>query len=132
MLREAAPADIPRVRELMLSVPGFWDPGWPADVLERVVAADAAITLVYENGTTLSGFICGYDVGFRGYLSELVVSPGAQGTGIGSLLLAELERRLAARGCPLVIADVWRDAEGFYRRRGWAPPDTVLLRKRFP
>jgi hypothetical protein len=33
-------------------------------------------------------------------------------------LLSELERCLAARGCSIVIADVWRDAEEFYRARG--------------
>jgi hypothetical protein len=49
---------------------------------------------------------------------------------MGSRLLAELERRLAARGCAVVIADVWRDAEAFYRAQGWTPPAVVLLRKR--
>jgi hypothetical protein len=45
-------------------------------------------------------------------------------------LIAELERRLSDRGCVVLIADVWRDAERFYRSHGWTPPDVVLLRKR--
>ncbi len=40
------------------------------------------------------------------------------------------ERLLADRGCAVLIADVWRDAERFYRSQGWTPPDVVLLRKR--
>jgi len=31
----------------------------------------------------------------------------------------------------ILIADVWQDAERFYRSRGWTPPGVVLLRKRF-
>jgi hypothetical protein len=29
-----------------------------------------------------------------------------------------------------LVADVWRDAERFYRSHGWTPPPVVLLRKR--
>ena len=88
------------------------------------------IALVHAEAGVIDGFICGHDAGFRGYLSELVVSPASQGRGIGSSLVAELERRLADRGCAVLIGDVWRDAEPFYRSRGWSPPPVVLLRKR--
>lgn len=30
-------------------------------------------------------------------------------------------------GCGGVIADVGKEAEGFYRRLGWSPPDVVLI-----
>jgi len=85
---------------------------------------------VHDDGETVDGFACAHDVGFRGYLSEFVVPPASQGKGIGSLLLSEIERRLSDRGCSVVLADVWRDAEGFYRSHGWTPPAVVLLRKR--
>jgi GNAT superfamily N-acetyltransferase len=114
----------------MKSVPGFWDKIWRADVLERVLASAETIALVHHDGAVLVGFACAHDVGFRAYLSALVVSPASQGRGVGTHLLAELERRLAARGCAVAIADVWRDAEDFYRSQGWAPPAVVLLRKR--
>jgi hypothetical protein len=29
-----------------------------------------------------------------------------------------------------LIADVWHDAEPFYRSLGWEPPDVVLLRRK--
>jgi ribosomal protein S18 acetylase RimI-like enzyme len=129
-IRSAGPADVAVIRTLMMSVPGFWDRSWRPDVLERVLASPDAITLVHEaQGEQINGFVAGHDVGFRAYLSELVVAPGSQRRGIGAALLAELEHRLRDRGCSILIADVWRDAEPFYRAQGWTPPPVILLRK---
>ena len=130
MIRPALTSDLPNIRVLLHAVPDFWDTSWRADVLERALASPDTIALVHEEHATVDGFLCAHDVGFRAYLSELVVSPDALGRGIGAQLLGELERRLAARGCAVVIADAWRDAEPFYRSQGWTAPDVVLLRKR--
>jgi GNAT superfamily N-acetyltransferase len=130
VIRPASASDIAGIRALMEAVPGFWDETWRADVLERAIASAETIALVHDEGAVLIGFACAHDVGFRAYLSAVVVSPTAQGRGVGACLLAEIERLLAARGCAVVIADVWRDAESFYRSQGWAPPAAVLLRKR--
>jgi GNAT superfamily N-acetyltransferase len=130
VIRLAGTADIPRIQTLMKSVAGFWDDSWRPDVLERALGSSETIALVHHEDDTIDGFACGHDVGFRAYLSELVVSPASQGRGVGSRLVSELERRLAERGCSVLIADVWRDAERFYRSRGWTPPAVVLLRKR--
>jgi len=130
VIRPATREDILGIRALMQSVPGFWDESWRPDVLERVLRSSETIALVHAEKGVIDGFVCGHDVGFRAYLSELVVSPGLHGRGVGSSLVAELERRLAERGCSVLIADVWRDAEPFYRSRGWSPPSVVLLRKR--
>ena len=130
MIRDAETSDVAAVRALMKSVPGFWDETWRVDVLERVLGSAGTIALVHVEGEQVTGFVCAHDVGFRAYLSELLVSPAARGKGIGARLLSETERRLAFRGCSILIADVWRDAEGFYRSQGWTPPPVVLLRKR--
>jgi GNAT superfamily N-acetyltransferase len=130
VIRGAEVADAAHIRGLMNSVAGFWDAGWPPDVPERVLRSSETIALVHLTEEVVDGFACAHDAGFRGYLSELVVSRAAQRRGIGSRLLAEVERRLAGRGCTVVIADVWRDAEAFYRANGWSPPSVVLLRKR--
>jgi GNAT superfamily N-acetyltransferase len=130
VIRDAGIADAVEIRALMDAVAGFWDETWRPDVLDRVLGASGTIALVHQGARAIDGFICAHDVGFRAYLSELVVSPQVQHRGIGSRLLSEVERRLVGRGCALIIADVWRDAEGFYRARGWTPPAAVLLRKR--
>lgn len=130
MIRLAGTADLPRIQALMKSVAGIWDESWRPDVLERVLGSSETIALVHQENDTIDGFICGHDVGFRAYLSELIVSAASQGRGVGSQLISELERRLADRGCSVLIADVWREAERFYRSRGWTKPGVVLLRRR--
>jgi ribosomal protein S18 acetylase RimI-like enzyme len=129
VIRTARTTDVESIRLLMKSVPGFWDDTWRPDVLERALISADDLAIVSPSGDAIEGFICAHDLGFRAYVSELIVSPSAQGMGIGSELLSEVDRRLAARGCAVAIADVWRDAEGFYRAQGWSPPSVVLLRK---
>jgi ribosomal protein S18 acetylase RimI-like enzyme len=130
VIRDASTTDISDIRALMNSVDGFWDESWRPDVLERAVGSPDTIALVHQDGAIIDGFICAHDLGFRAYLSELIVAPHVQRRGIGAQLLAEIERRVAERGCAVIVADVWRDAEEFYRSRGWTPPSVILVRKR--
>jgi ribosomal protein S18 acetylase RimI-like enzyme len=130
MIRIANPSDAGALQALMKSVADFWDENWRADLLECVLAAPETIAVVHETNHMIDGFACAHDVGFRAYLSELVVAPASQRRGIGGRLLSDIERRLAERGCSTVIADVWREADGFYRSADWASPRAVLLRKR--
>lgn len=130
MIRAAAVVDASRIELLMKATPGFWDATWRSDVLDRVLQSSETVALVSVEGSSINGFVSAHDVGFRAYLSELVVSPSVQGRGIGGQLLADLERRLADRGCGVLIADVWRDAVRFYEARGFSPPRVTLLRKR--
>lgn len=90
----------------MEAEPGFWQP------------------------TSVAGFACAHDLGFRAYLSELIVARGARGRGIGKSLVERIQAELARRGHRILIADVWHEAEPFYRSLGWEPPDAVLLRRK--
>jgi len=130
VIRDAMITDISDIRALMHSVTGFWDETWRGDVLERALRSPDTIALVHQDRDAIDGFVCAHDLAFRAYLSELVVSPQAQHRGVGSRLLSQVEERMAGRGCSVIVGDVWRDAEKFYRARGWAPPPVVLLRKR--
>jgi ribosomal protein S18 acetylase RimI-like enzyme len=114
----------------MQSVPGYWNVAWPDDVLERAIRSADGLAFVWDEGGKLAGFVCAHDVGFRGYLSQLVVAEDARGRGIGGQVVQRVETELTARGCVTLIADVWKEAEGFYRALGWRAPDVVLLGKR--
>ena len=132
VIREARTTDISDIRAMMNSVAGFWDASWRPDVLERALGSPDTIALVHQDGAVIDGFTSAHDLGFRAYLSELVVAPQTQRRGIGARLLAEIERRVAERGCAVIVADVWQDAEEFYRSQGWTPPSVILVRKRLP
>lgn len=129
MIRNAIKNDIPEIIKLMKSVDGFWNPMWTPDTIDHSLVSSNGLCFVYEEKDIL-GFICAHDLGFRAYLSELVVSPVCQGTGIGKTLVQKVENELFIRGCKILIADVWKSSEQFYRSLGWTNPDVILLRKK--
>jgi GNAT superfamily N-acetyltransferase len=94
------------------------------------IEAAGELALVWEEEASIAGFVCAHDLGFRAYLSELIVAQGARGRGIGRSLVERIQAELARQGCRILIADVWHDAEPFYRSLGWEPPDVVLLRRK--
>lgn len=71
---------------------------------------------------------CITDFSWCCYLSDLAVSPSAQGRGIGKGLLNETRRQLGP-GVSLILASV-SDAVGFYERSGMARmPDVFWYRR---
>lgn len=130
MIRTATENDVPQIRALAQSVPGFWHVEWRPDVVEHAIRAADGLAFVWEDSGNIVGFSCAHDVGFLGYLSLLVVAESASGKGIGEKLVRRTERELAARGCATLISDVWQDAVGFYQALGWSAPGAVLLRQR--
>jgi GNAT superfamily N-acetyltransferase len=60
-----------------------------------------------------------------------MASPGRRGRGHASAILAELERRLAARGCRKSTLDNER-VTGFYRQRGYTQDQLIFMEKWLP
>jgi predicted N-acetyltransferase YhbS len=125
MVRIIQQDDIPAVRELMRSVPGVWRDDWRPDVLEQATSGAGSLSFVWEGHGKILGFVCAHDVGFRAYLSELIVHESVRNAGIGQKLVTAVEMEVSRRGCTVLFADVWRDAERFYRNMGWSAPDVV-------
>ncbi len=76
--------------------------------------------------------MAGYD-GHRGWLYYLAADPSRRGEGIGSALVAEAERRLAALGCPKVQLMVRSDNESvfaFYDARAYTRESVGVTGKR--
>lgn len=130
MIRQATAGDVPAIRLLIESVPGFWQPQWSNHTLIRAISSADGLAFIWEKDSETLGFVCAHDVGFRAYLSELVVAERARHQGVGRRLIRKVESELARRGQTILIADVWREAIPFYRSLGWEPPDVVLLRKK--
>ncbi|MCK4252365.1 GNAT family N-acetyltransferase [candidate division WOR-3 bacterium] len=130
MIRKMRIEDLPFVKSLMQSIPLFWHDVWTDKTLERAFAASEDLALVYELDHQIVGCIFGYDLGFRAYIGGLAISEEMRNRGIGKELLQYVEDVLKKRGCELIIADIWKSAEPFYRKLGWEEPQAVLLRKR--
>jgi len=130
MIRHARHEDIPAIRRLMEAEPGFWQPSWSNDTLARGIDSAAGLAFIWEDSGEITGFICAHYLGFRAYLSELIVSKESRGRGIGKALFEHVQNSLAQQDCATLIADVWREAVPFYNSLGWEPPDAILLRRK--
>ncbi|MBU1344638.1 MAG: GNAT family N-acetyltransferase [Proteobacteria bacterium] len=130
MIRQATMQDITGISSLIRTEPGMWQDAWADNVINRALKSSNGLAFVWDNCGIL-GFVCGHDVGFRGYLSELVVATHARRKGIGRQLVMHVQGELTKRGCHHVMADIWHGAEPFYESLGWVPvSNMVSLRKK--
>ena len=114
------------------------------DEFERWMRAGDAWLLIAEREGSPVGFaffrICEGDWSFAtnermGELEALSVEPGLRRWGIGSLLMEEVEQRLAAAGVGFIGLAVIagnEEALGFYKRWGMAPSHVRCLGRTIP
>jgi len=86
--------------------------------LEHKLERDADLFLVAEGegNAALIGAVLGAYDGRRAWINHLAIAPGAQGCGLGRLLMDELEQRLRAKGCVkvnLLIKPTNAQVQGF-------------------
>lgn len=130
VIRRMRKKDLKDVKSLIQSIPGLWHYVYTDDTIERAFASCEDLAFVYELNGQIEGCIFAHDLGFKGFVSMLAVSGEMQHRGIGGQLLTHVEHALQKRGCELVVSDVWKSAENFYKKHGWKYPEAVLLRKR--
>jgi ribosomal protein S18 acetylase RimI-like enzyme len=128
-LRPLTPADRDRLEAITRATGLFGDDEIPValEVFDAAVAgSDDYTALGAVAGGTLAGWICWgptpCTVGTFD-LYWIAVDPARHDAGIGSLLLAEMERRLAGTARLVVVETAGRDDYGptraFYARRGY-------------
>lgn len=103
----------------------------PRAELEAKLERDPELFLVASDGT-IAGVILGTYDGRRGFILRLAVDPARRREGIATRLVAELERRLKALGCPRINLFVLPDnAAGlaFWRYHGYLPAPDVVCTK---
>jgi ribosomal protein S18 acetylase RimI-like enzyme len=126
-IREAEQRDAVSIARIVRDELGYAaDP----DVVGKVIAESGSgdpLVLVAESGGELLGFAHAgsrYSL-YKGMIAELyslAVAKAHQGSGAGSALVAEVERRLAAAGCVQMIlgSRIEREASHrFYEERGY-------------
>jgi ribosomal protein S18 acetylase RimI-like enzyme len=131
-IRTFQPADAQEVIELWRRC-GLTRP-WndPHADIERKLRVQPELFLVAELDGDVVGSAMGYD-GHRGWIYYFGVEPGLRRNGIGAALMAEVERRVAALGCPKINLQVRTgnvEAVEFYRALGFAPDDVSSMGKR--
>jgi uncharacterized protein len=90
------------------------------------------LVLVNEDGGQITGTVLGSYDGLRGWVRRLATRPDRRGRGIAAGLLAELERRLRALGCPKVNLLIEPDnaaVASFYTRLGYFPRELLFMEK---
>jgi GNAT superfamily N-acetyltransferase len=100
MIRSATIGDAARLMDLWRAAGLRFHPDLAERELASVLARD--LVLVDEEAGELTGTVFGTYDGTRGGVRRLATRPDRRGRGIASALLAELERRLRAAGCPKV------------------------------
>jgi ribosomal protein S18 acetylase RimI-like enzyme len=126
VLREARPRDVEAIAALIAAL-GY--EANVADVRKRLAALVKAgqQALVADKGAILGVLTTSMTLVLHrpkpvGRISMLVVAEEARGAGIGTALVAEAEKRLAAKGCGMIEVTSNRQrlrAHNFYERLGY-------------
>ena len=91
------------------------------EITRKLRYAPDLFLVAEEDGKLIGTVIGGYD-GRRGIVYHLAVEQAHRGNGIGKLLMTEIEKRLAAKGCVkayLLVMPENTDVIEYYRRIGW-------------
>ncbi|MFV2062481.1 MAG: GNAT family acetyltransferase [Chloroflexota bacterium] len=101
--------------------------------IQRKLAVDPELLLVGEiDGHIVASVMGGYE-GHRGWINYLAVLPSQQAHGYGREMVAAIEERLLAAGCPKVnlqIRDSNLDAMRFYEAIGYSRDPVISYGKR--
>ncbi len=93
------------------------------------------LCLVAVEAEQICGVVLGAWDGRRGYVHHLAVRQECEGSGIGRLLMSEVERRFSEMGIPkahLFIETRNRPVQDFYEKSGWHDrPDLIMMSKNF-
>jgi len=103
-----------------------------ADIARKQTVQPELFLVGELGGEIVASAMAGYD-GHRGSVYYLAVSPAHQRSGYARALMAEVERRLEAMGCPKLNLMVRRDNTaviGFYDHLGYEEQSVVTLGKR--
>jgi ribosomal protein S18 acetylase RimI-like enzyme len=116
--------DYDAVRTLWARFPGAIGVGRSdtREEIEKKLSRDPDLFLVAEDSGKIVGTVIGGYDGRRGLIYHLAADPAPAHCGLGSLLMAEVERRLAAKGCLraylLVLPENVRLLD-YYAHLGW-------------
>ena len=132
-IREFKIGDYPIVRDLWQTAGLILRPGDDLEDIKLKLQRDPDLFIVAQQDDRIVGSVIGGWDGRRGWIYHLAIRPEQQRKGIGAKLVAELERRLAAKGAKKVNAQVykWNDQSVvFFKAIGYnEQTDLVMIGK---
>ena len=63
MLRQATTSDVLRIRTLMETVSGFWQPWWSDNTIDDAIRSAEGLAFVWEDQFQVLGFVWAHDLG---------------------------------------------------------------------
>jgi len=110
-----------------------FDPSRVAAELRSVAAREPGLVLVdVDDQGQIAGAVLGAYDGRRGWVNRLAVRSDMRGRGIATKLMAGLEERLTAIGCPKINLLIEADNAGvvpFYQALGYQADDLIFMEK---
>ena len=131
-IRAATVDDMPALIELWAAAGLKFRPGDVPAELAAVLARDPELVLLAVDERGPAAAVLGTFDGRRGWVNRLATRPGQRGRGHATALLAELERRLAAKGCQKVNLLIEADNHSvgsFYEQNGYSTDQLIFMEK---
>ncbi len=100
--------------------------------IAKKLTRDPDLFLVAEDAGKIIGTVIGGFDGRRGLIYHLAVDRAYRGQGLGRALMAEIERRLCAKGCLrayLLVKPENVEVVDFYARSGWEEMPVTIMAK---
>jgi ribosomal protein S18 acetylase RimI-like enzyme len=92
------------------------------EAIARQLAEDTAVYLAAEVAGTVVGAVLGSHDGRKGWINRLAVLPDYSRRNVGAMLVAEVERHLAARGIGIFacLVEDWNEgSKAFFEKVGY-------------
>lgn len=127
-LRQVTFDDVDEVLALWRSGGVEHDPAMDRDEIVTKLDHDGDLFLLAERDGAVVASVMGTYDGHRGRVKRCVVDPAEQGSGLGRMIVHELERRFVARGITELRLEVWADntnAQSFWSAMGWEHLDDI-------
>lgn len=131
-IRTASISDVAGLTNLWTASGLVFDPLAARDELVAVLNLHPELVLVDEQDGELLASVLGTYDGRRGWVNRLCTHPAHRGQGRASALVAELERRLSARGCKkanLLIEPSNAEVAVFYSGRGYQADQLIFMER---
>ncbi len=131
MIRSATFSDFEQIADLWRAAGLRFRPEHAERELANVLG-QGLVLVAEEDGGSLTGTVFGSYDGLRGWVHRLATRPDRRGGGIATALMAELERRLLALGCPKVNLLIEPDnaaVTAFYAGLGYRGDQLLFMEK---